>query len=178
MSNSINLVSTNVVGLEKELKRLKIFRVAAIIGLIFVSLLSVLAFVLNVTLPIESVKNQQKATITEISVFNKKLTQYTLLTDRVRNISSIISNRKDYGLNTSVLFGITPVDASIDTLNIEKGKLTMSVSSASLSSINKFMDDIVALGVKGKIVKNIIVQELTSNVSNGTYSLSIEADIP
>jgi len=34
------------------------------------------------------------------------------------------------------------------------------------------------LGVKGKIVKNIIVQELTSNVSNGTYSLSIEADIP
>jgi len=178
MSNSINLVSTNVVGLEKELKRLKIFRIAAVICLIFVSLLSLLAFILNITLPIESVKKEQQGFITQISGFDKKLTQYTLLSDRVKNISSVISKRKDYGPQVSVLFGITPTDVSIDTLNIEAGKLVLDVSSSSLLSVNKFIDDIVALGTKSKVVKNIIIEGLTLNVASGKFALSLQADVP
>jgi competence protein ComGC len=176
--SSINLVSTNVVGLEKELKRLKIFRVVAAICLIIVSSLSVLAFVLNITLPIESVKKQQQGTLAEISLFHKKLTQYTLLSDRVKNISNIISKRENYVPQANAIFGKIPSDATIDEFNIQAGKITLGVSSTSLLSINKVIDDIVAFGAKGEIIKNVIIQGLTLSVESGRYSLSIQADVP
>jgi hypothetical protein len=176
--SSINLVSTNVVGLEKELKRLKIFRVIAVICLVVTSLLSVLFFILNVTLPIGTVKKEQQATVVGLSFFHKKLTQYTLLSDRVKNTSNIISKRQNYGQQIDAIFGKVPPDASIDTLNVQPGKLDIVISSASLLSINKFIDDMVAFGAKGKTIKNVIIQGLVLNVSGGKYSLNIQADIP
>jgi hypothetical protein len=175
--SSINLVSAKTVGLEKELKRLKIFRIIAIAFLAVTLLLSVLAFVLNVTLPIETVKKQQQATITGISFFNKKLTQYTLLSDRVKNISDIISKRQDYQTQVKEISGKIPADATVETMDIVSGKITIVISSTSLLSMNKFIDDMVAFGAKGKIIKNVIIQGLTLNFDNGKYSLSLLADI-
>lgn len=177
MSN-INLVSANVVGLEKERARLKIFRIAAVICLIIVTLLSVLIFVLNITLPIETIKKQQQATIVGISFFHKKLTEYTLLSDRIKNTSNIISKREDYGNQINEIFNKIPADSSIDALNIQPGKMIIIVSSASLFSINKFIDNMVAFGVQGKIIKNVIIQGLTLNVDGGKYSLSLLAQFP
>jgi hypothetical protein len=175
--SSINLVSAKTVGLEKELKRLKIFRIIAVAFLAVTLLLSILAFVLNVTLPIEAVKKQQQAAITGIALFNNKLTQYSLLSDRAKNISDIISKRQDYGLQVEEISGKIPADASVDTMNIVSGKITIVVSSTSLLSINKFIDDMVAFGAKEKIIKNVIIQGLTLNFDNGKYSLSLLADI-
>jgi hypothetical protein len=175
--SSINLVSTKVVGLEKELKRLKIFRISAVICLVIVLLLSILAFILNVTLPIETVKKEQQATISGISFFDTKLTQYTLLTDRVKNIANIIAKRADYGAQLSQIFGKIPADSSIDTLNIQTGKISIIISSASLLSINSFLDAIVAFGNEGKILKNVVIQGLTLDAENGKYSLNIQANI-
>jgi len=175
--SSINLVSTKVAGLEKELERLKIFRIAAVTCLAIVLLLSVLAFILNVTLPISTVKKEQQAAISGISLFNTKLTQYTLLTDRVKNITDIIAKRADYGSQLNQIFGKIPADSSIDTLNIEPGKISIIISSASLLSINNFIDAIVDFGNEGKILKNVIIQGLTLDSESGKYSLNIQADI-
>ena len=176
MSN-INLVSAKAVGLEEELKRLKIFRVISLICLIATLLLAVLVFVLNITLPTDTVKKEQQATITGISFFNKKLTQYDFLSDRIKNISAIVSKRQDYGSQINEISQKVPSDASIDTLNVSSGKMSIVVSSTSLLSINKFIDDMVAFGAKGKIIKNVIIQGLSLDFSSGKYSLSIMADI-
>jgi hypothetical protein len=177
MSNSINLVSTNVAGLEKELKRLKVFRVIAVISLIIVLSVSVLAFILNITIPIDSVKKEQQAAIAGISLFHKKLTQYVLLNDRVKNISSLIGKRANYVSQINQIYGITPADASISALGIEKNKISVTVSSMSLLSINKIIDSVVSLGVNGKTIKNVVIQGLTLDVGSGKYSLSLQADI-
>jgi hypothetical protein len=139
---------------------------------------SILAFVLNVTLPIESVKKQQQSVITGISFLHKKLTEYTLLNDRVKNISNLISKRKDYGLQVNEIFNILPADVSTNSLNIQIGKLSMIVSSTSLLSVNKFIDNLVLLGAKGKTINNIVLQGLTLDVNSGKYSLNLQANLP
>jgi hypothetical protein len=139
--------------------------------------MAVLVFVLNITLPTESVKKEQQSTIVGISLFDKKLAQYVLLDDRVKNISSLISKRKNYVPNIYKIFGKISDDTSVDMLSIQTGQLALTVSSGSLPSINKFIDDLVAFGVSGKIIKNVIIQGLTLNVDSGKYSLSIKADI-
>src|ERR1035437_3388565 len=95
MNNNINLISNQNAGLEKELRRLKRFRLISIICLIAVLLMSILVFVLNLTLPLDSVKKEQSATAANISLLHKKLVTYTLITDRVKNISNILSQRGD-----------------------------------------------------------------------------------
>jgi competence protein ComGC len=178
MNNNINLISNQNVELEKELRRLKRFRLISIICLIAVSLVSVLVFVLNLTLPLESVKKEQNTTAANISLLHKKLVTYTLITDRVKNISNILSQRGNYIPQVNEILGNVPTDLSVDGLEIQTGQVSISVSGTSLLPINKFIDDMVSLGVKGKVIKDIIVQGLSLDTNSGKYILGMKASIP
>jgi hypothetical protein len=178
MSSSINLVSNKNVVLEKELERLRILRITALVSLVIVLSASILVFVLNLTLPLGSVKKDQQMTIVNISLQHKKLVTYTLISDRVKKLSSIISQRKNYVSQINEVLGKVPGDVSVGALEIQLGKMTMSVSATSLEPINKFIDDIVVLGNKGKVLKNIIIQGLSLDVGSGKYTLSMQANIP
>jgi competence protein ComGC len=158
MNNNINLISNQNVELEKELRRLKKFRLISMICLIVVSLVSVLIFVLNLTLPLESVKKEQSATAANISLLHKKLVTYTLITDRVRNISNILSQRGNDIPQVNEILGKVPTDLSVDGLEIQTGQINISVSGTSLVPINKFIDDMISFGAKGKmpVVENIL----------------------
>ena len=178
MNNNINLISNQNVGLEKELKRLKLFRRISLACLIIVSLVSILVFVLNFTLPLDSVKKEQIQTVASISLLHKKLVTYTLITDRVKNISNIISQRGNYIPQINEILSKVPADISVDGLEINTGAVTVSASSDSLLPVNKFIDDLVNLAAQGKVVKNLIIQGLSLNTDSGKYVLSMKADIP
>lgn len=178
MNNNINLISNQNVELEKELRRLKKFRLISLTCLIAVSLVSILIFVLNLTLPLESVKKEQNTTAANISFLHKKLVTYTLITDRVKNISNILSQRGNYIPQVNEILGKVPTDISIDGLEIQTGQVSISVSGTSLLPINKFIDDMVSLGVKGKAIKDVVIQGLSLDTNSGKYSLSMKANIP
>jgi len=178
MSSSINLVSNKNVALERQLERLKIVRITALVSLAVVLSASILVFVLNLTLPLGSVKKDQQMTIVNISLQHKKLVTYTLINDRVKNLSSVISQRKNYVSQIDEVLGKVPKDVSVDALEIQLGKMSMSISATSLVPINKFIDDMVALGDRGKVLKNIIIQGLSLDTSGGKYTLSMQANIP
>lgn len=177
MNNNINLISNRNVELEKESRRVKRFRLISIICLISVSLVSILIFVLNFTLPLDSVKKEQSATLASISQLHKKLVTYTLITDRIKNISNIISKRGNYLPQVNQILGKVPTDASIDGLTVDKGIIVISVSSTSLLSVNKFINDMVVLGAQGKVIKNIVLQGLSLDVNSGKYTLNMKTSI-
>jgi hypothetical protein len=51
------------------------------------------------------------------------------------------------------------------------------MSGGSLISMNKFIDNVTMLGQQKKIIKNIVVQQLSLDVKNSKYSISIQADV-
>ena len=177
MSESINLVSGKSYQLEKELKRLKIIRIAAVTSLVFVSFISILLFIITVTLPISAVKKDQQQTLSNIGVLDKKLIKFSLINDRINNISDIMKKRKNYSLISDSLFSKAPSNLSIDDFSIESDKVNLTVSDTSLITINQFIDDIIIFGDTGKIIKNVSIQSLILNVSSGKYSLSMQADV-
>jgi Tfp pilus assembly protein PilN len=177
MNNNINLISNQNVGLEKELRRLKQVRITSIICLVVVSLMSILIFVLNLTLPLDSVKKDQNTTAANIALLHQKLITYNLITDRVRNISGIISQREDYTTQLSQILGKLPAGVSMDGLQIDTGKITFSVSSTSLVSINQFIDTMVSFNSQGKIINNLVMQGLSLDTSSGEYDLNMQAGI-
>lgn len=177
MSESINLVSGKSYQLEKELKRLKIIRIAAITSLVFVSLISILLFIITVTLPISAVKKDQQQTLGNIGNLHKKLIKYSFINDRVKNIADIMKKRKNYSLISDSLLSKAPADLSIDAFSIESETVILTVSGVSLIPLNKFIDDLIILGDKGKIIKNVSIESLILNVDTGKYSLSMQADV-
>jgi hypothetical protein len=177
MSNSINLVSPKNEQLDKEQKRLRIARIIAFVGMALVVVIAVLVFVVNLTLPISSIKQNEQTTLNNIAALHKKLTQYSLVVDRVNHLTNIIAQRKNIPDITDTLSAVVPSDLTINSMQVDSKKVTLIVSGTSLVSMNKFIDDVIMLGEQKKVISNISMQQLSLDVKSGSYSVSVQADI-
>lgn len=176
MSNDINLVSSKTYEFQKELKRLKVLKITAIGFLALVALVSVLLFIITITLPISSVKKEQEQTLSNISVLHEKLVKHSLINDRINNISSVIKTRKNYAKTASIILSTLPSDLSVEAMNIGEGTFTLIISGTSLTTIDTYLEDVIELGNKEEVIKNLVVQGLTANAGNGEYTLTLKAD--
>lgn len=176
MSNSINLVSPKNEQLGKEQNRLKIARILAFAIMAFVVATAILVFVINLTLPINSIKQNEQTTLTNISTLHKKLTQYYLVEDRANHLANIIAQRGNIPVVSDDLLAIVPPDLAINSMQIDATKVSLIVSGASLTSMNKLIDNVTMLGEQKKIITNIVVQQLSLDVKSSQYSISIQAE--
>ena len=176
MSNSINLVSPKNEQLGKEQNRLKIARILAFAIMAFVVATAILVFVINLTLPINSIKQNEQTTLTNISTLHKKLTQYYLVEDRANHLANIIAQRGNIPVVSDDLLAIVPPDLAINSMQIDATKVSLIVSGASLTSMNKLIDNVTILGEQKKIITNIVVQQLSLDVKSSQYSISIQAE--
>jgi hypothetical protein len=177
MNDSINLVSPKNEQLEKEQNRLRVARILAFATMAFVVAIAILVFVVNLTLPINSIKQNEQTTLTNIAVLHKKLTQYYLVEDRANHLANIIAQRKIIPDIAGDLLTVIPQDLAISSMQIDAAKVSLIVSGASLLSMNKLIDDVTMLQEQKNIINNIVMQQLSLDVKSGQYSVSIQADI-
>lgn len=175
-SSDINLVSSKTYQLQEELKRLKTLKIIAIGSLSLVALVSVLLFIITITLPVASVKKNQEQTLSNISSLHEKLVKYSLIDDRLNNISGVIKTRKNYAKLAGLILNKLPVDLSVDSMTIDGGTFNIVISGGSLTPINTFIEEIVVIGNRDNIIKNLIVQGLVANIDTGKYTLTLQAD--
>ncbi|MGA2968135.1 MAG: hypothetical protein ABSD69_03135 [Candidatus Levyibacteriota bacterium] len=177
MSDSINLVSPKNEQLEKEQKRLRIARMSAFAIVFIVAGIAVLVFVINLTLPLNSIKHNEDITLSNIAVLHKKLAQYYLIEDRVNNLANIIAKRQKLSDVADALLAIIPPDLSVSSMQISVQGISFSISGASLSSMNKLIDDVIVLSQQKNMIKKVVMQQLSFDVKNSQYSIWIQADI-
>ena len=176
MSSDINLVSGKAYQLEKELKRLKLLRIIAVLALVTVSTISILLFLVTLLLPISSVKKDQEKTMSNTALLREKLIKYYLINDRIKNISQISKERKNYSTIANTLMDKVPADLSVDILTIENGTITISIGGISLIPINEYINSIIEIGDKRQGIKNLTVESLLFN-NTGKYVLTLQADV-
>jgi hypothetical protein len=177
MESSINLVSPKNAQLEKEQSRLRIARILALVAMFSVVAVAILVFVINLTLPINSIKQQESATLSNIAALHGKLVQYYLIEDRVNHISNIIAQRGQLPSTVDTLLAIVPGELSVNLLQIDAQHVSFDVSGASLVPMNKFIDDITLLGTQKNILKNVVIQQLSLDVKDSKYTISVQADL-
>lgn len=177
MSSDINLVSGKVYQLEKELKRLRALRIVAVASLVSVALISILLFLIIILLPISSIKKNQEKTLSNIALLREKLVKYSLINDRVKNISQISSKRKNYASIANTMVEKVPPGLSVDILTVEDGTISISVGGVSLIPINEYIDTIIRIGDKKEGIKNLTVESLVLNNNTGKYILTLQADV-
>jgi Tfp pilus assembly protein PilN len=177
--NDINLVSGKSFDIERELRRLKYLRISALGLLLVVALISIVFFIITITLPISSVKKEQQQALTGISQLHNKLVAYSLISERLTNISKITLSRKNFPQMTSKILETIPQYVAVDSLSFEANVFTLSVTSDSLIPLNILINDMISLSNKEKeqIIKNLIIKNLSFDAKSGKYSLNFQADM-
>jgi len=89
MSADINLGSTENKQSIKIEHALLIIRIAAVVAAIFVLASASIVFILNLTNPMSSIKNQQNQVLQNLNSYKNKSGNYNLLNERLRDISMI-----------------------------------------------------------------------------------------
>ncbi len=176
MNKSINLVSNRNEQVERELLILKIVRVVAVSLLITISVVAISAFILSTQISLSRIKEEENATLSQISALHDKLTTYYLTKDRLTNISRILSTRRDYGKHINAILEKVPEDLSLEAISIEKEVITINVAGTSLIPINKLIDDIFLLGKEKKLLNNVKLQSLSLDVKGGKYFVLMKGE--
>lgn len=177
MNKSINLVSNRNEQLEKELLILKIVRVIAVSLLVTISVVAITAFIFSTQISISKIKEEENATLAQISVLHDRLTTYYLTKDRINNISGILSTRRDYSDHIDAILANAPKTLSLKGIDIEKNIISVSMSGNSLVSINEFVDNVTALGIEQKLIKNVRLQSLSLDVKKEEYMVIMKGEV-
>lgn len=176
MNKSINLVSNRNEQVERELLILKIVRVVSVSLLITISVIAISAFILSTQISLSRIKEEENATLSQISALHDKLTTYSLTKDRLTNIARILSTRRDYGKHINAILEKVPQELSLEAISIEKEIITINVSGKSLIPINKLIDDISLLGKEKKLLNNVKLQSLSLDVKSGKYFVLMKGE--
>ncbi len=177
MNDSINLVTADTRENLKRKKRTYVLRIISIVFLVFVGLVSIILFILNSSLSLSSVKKQEVATIQSISLQKDKLAKFNLLNDRLKSIKDVLKDRKNYTNTLNVLLDQIPQGVGTSSLNIEKSDVTLTINAVSLLPINKFLNNVIELSSKKKVIKDMVIESLSIDSKTGIYSLSIKAKL-
>lgn len=176
-SGQINLISEKRQGSFKEQQRIKILKFFALGCLGFVAFISVITFLLTTAVPLNKIKKEQENTNVSLSSLQGKSAKLYTVNERILHISKILKNRRDYSLLIDSVLKNVPTEVSINSVDIDDKDLLITVNSFSLKQINQFLNNFSDLSEDGKIFSKVTIKNLSSNRSNGTYTISLKATL-
>jgi len=176
MKTDINLASGILVESVSKSKTLKILRITGISSIIFITVISILLFVLINQISPDKVKKQEDKILFSIKSLHERQAKIAIVNSKIADISKILDERTNYDSEMNTFLEKIPNDVSINSLEIDKAKVTITVSSNSLSSIDKILNSFFEMIAKKQIIKSITIQSLSSDQRSSTYSLSLKVN--
>ncbi len=176
MKTDINLASGVLVESASKNKTLKILRISAISGVIFLAATSILLFLLINQISPDKVKKQEDQILFSIKLLHERQAKIAIVNSKISDISKILDSRTNYEFEMNSFLEKIPNDVSVNSLEIDKAKVTITVSSNSLSSIDKMLNSFLEMIARKQIIKSITIQSISSDPISSTYNLSIKAN--
>lgn len=173
MSNGgINLISTEKSNLADR-NRVLILRSLSLIFLGVVMFVSIILFILDKRISVDSIKNEENSSLQQVSLLKDKYAKYNLLNDRLKTINSLIVSRKNYTSLVDFVISQLPSGVNIRALSIDKEGVLISINSDSLLPINQFLNNLAQ--TNKKVLSGLTIEGLTIDSQTGLYSLSVKA---
>lgn len=176
MTKDINFLALKNSEKRKTQKGLRLVRITAISSLICIALLSVLASSANRKIYPQALKNERDSLLKSISSLRNQEAKFTIVANRIEDISELLDKRVDYSKIVSKFFEKVPDGIRVDSLRIDKKTILLTISSDSLKSIDEFIDGLINLG-KEQEISVLVLDSLSMSEASGTYSVSLAANL-
>lgn len=174
MSKNINLfLKEGAEGL-KQKKRLKRFRLIAVGSLLLVLLVSLSIYLLiNFIFGTSSIERDKEALSAKLLPLREREAKLKVVNDRLSNISLVQRERTDvYRIVDSFLAEI-PGGMSIESFEFTEGLVDIQVSSDSLTVVEVFINNLIAMGESKELVGTLILNSLNVGEA-GKYEISLK----
>lgn len=173
-NDNINLLIPRKQGFIENKTTENIFRLVAIISLFVVSLSSIGLFLLKATSSLKSLKREQNTAFSTLSLYHERAVKFLLISGRANDVSIILTKRADFYEIVNTVTKEIPKEVAVDSMEVEKTKITMSLSSRSLSAIELLFDNLLKTKYKNKNFKNITLNGIFYDAKKGTYLFSLQ----
>lgn len=177
MNDPINLVKAQDKENLRRERKIFLLRTISLIFISFVGLVSIVLFILYLRISPEAIRREQSQVVQSIALQKNKLAKLNLLNDRLRGINQVLKERKDYTTTLNSILSQIPQEARAQVLSINKSNVSLTVTSASLLPLNKFLNNILELSENKKYIREMVIESLTIDSKTGSYSLSIKAKV-
>ena len=109
----------------------------------------------------------------ELSPFSKEKGNLLLISERLNSIKKVLSNRSKIDVKMQSVLSIIPQSFTVTTINIDRGKISVGISSTSLASLDSFLEEDIPRATKDNKL-GLKVIEIESFLQERTeYLLSI-----
>lgn len=178
MSNDINLITKKAVKFESvpNDRLLIILRISSVVSLIVVVFSVLLLFLLRSQSALASLESQHKTLTSQISALHPRAAKYVLIKNRLQYISGLLDKRSDIEKMLSTVLQDIPQDVSISSLSVTKNSAVVTITSASLVSINTIINHFTDLALVNKLFATVGMDTLNFDTSSKLYSVSIKAN--
>jgi Tfp pilus assembly protein PilN len=178
MSEGINLLEpTQKSSGDIFLKRIQTTRFI-MVGLLFVvSVTSVILFILVALSPLPALQKQEQSLRQTLAKSKSDIVKYELVNERVVAISGIMKQRIFPDQTLTQIQSILPGDTQITTIKEDSKTVTLSVESASLQSLDSFINGLIGFVQDKKVFSNVTLTNLTTDETDNEYSITVTMNI-
>lgn len=172
--SSINLLKTKKqTAATSSIKELFLLRWIAI-GLLFViSSLSIILFLLIALSPLPRLQKQRENDLRTLSSYHPEMAKFYLIEERLKSSGLILDKRRNFDELLTTLIDQIPNQLSVMSFSLKDKNISITVNSTSLSSINTFFEDLVALVDSKKAFSSVVLADLTVNQQQNSFSATV-----
>jgi hypothetical protein len=174
MNKGINLLGEKKQKpLSPVLKKIEVLRIIAI-GLLFtVSSASIVLFLLIFLSPLPALQQREKEALSAIGQYHNDMGRLELINDRLKSSAIIIKQRNNFDEKLSAVYNMMSADLTVTGLVMKEKDIQITVSSSSLSSLEKFINSLILDSEEKKNFSEVSLKSLATDEKKRIFVLVI-----
>lgn len=175
MNKTINLLQKKQLPDKQHSLSVKMKRIAVSLFVLTTGA-AILLLILTFTFRMSSLthKEEKETLATKLSLAKTKAARYILIKDRMSAITHLLAGRYPWDTVLMTIQSQLPDDVVITNMESEDKSLSVSLSSASLLSLNSTIAHITSLLQQKKIFAKVTIDSVAIGEESGLYTLSIK----
>lgn len=174
MSEGINLLDPNKKNATiVPMHRIESIRLIVAGLLFFVSVASVILFILVAISPLPTLQKQEQSLRIRLSQSKSNIAKLALVNERTASIDNVLTKRLSLDQTIAVIQSKLANNVAITAIRADKDTVTLTVESRSLQSLNDFLNGLIGLVQEKKALSQVTLSDLTTDETNTNYSITM-----
>lgn len=175
MNSRINLLPTKKqapsTAATRRAGRLRLFAMSMLFG---VSAVSFIVFLLVALSPLPTLQQQERNATATLSQYRTDIAKMTLVNDRLKSTSVLLSKRKDFDKALEAVKNKMPDGVTITEVNMTRETVSVTVTSSSLALIDTFITSLTNAAAEKQDFKQVSLSGLLVDEQKGIFTTTVQ----
>lgn len=177
MNANINLILPKDKDFLEKQRKGKIVNAIAIIFPIIIGAISLVIFLFTQAMNPVAIRKQQAEITNKISQLQSKKIKLSIVKDRLDNIDELLKKRVNFAENISRLLSETPSELALVNLEIDRNEAILTFNSASLKSIDQFINNLIVMAEKKEVISSLSLDSLIFYGNDNNYLVALRSKL-